>query len=192
MNVGTKSVLYGVHAFWLHPFIVAVAWVKLYGWRVVRCKHTGIVTSIFDPRLWFVFLVHDLGYLGKPNMDGPEGENHPYFGARLCSRLFDFDGDVRWFCFVYYHSRFLAKRDGVQPSAFCAADKMAIVIEPSWMYIPRTKLSGELDLYMVVKPREVKGHGKTPLQWHTECKAYCRAWVIEHRDQRDDYWTPKE
>ena len=32
MRVGTKSVLFGAHAFWLHPFALAVAWWKLYRW----------------------------------------------------------------------------------------------------------------------------------------------------------------
>ena len=48
MKVGTKSVLFGAHAFWLHPFFVAVAWTRLYGFP-------------WDPRLWVAFFVHDLG-----------------------------------------------------------------------------------------------------------------------------------
>lgn len=188
MKVGTKSVLFGAHAFWLHPFIVAIGWLKLYGLKKVRCPHSKISTSILDPRLWIVFFVHDLGYWGKPNMDGPEGELHPLLGARICSNLFD----SSWHYFTLYHSRFLAKRDNVQPSIFCAADKMAIAIEPSWLYIPRTQLSGELALYMHVKPREIKGYGKSARQWHKECRNYCRAWAIEHKDGRTDSWTPKE
>lgn len=76
MTIGTKSVLYGAHCFFLHPWFVALAWWRLYGFP-------------WDPRLWAAFCVHDLGYIGKPNMDGPEGETHPLFGARLMTRLFD-------------------------------------------------------------------------------------------------------
>ncbi|MFP3947126.1 MAG: hypothetical protein ACLFWG_00215 [Longimicrobiales bacterium] len=76
MRVGTRSVLFGVHAFWMHPFFVARAWWKLYGFP-------------WDPRLWVAFFVHDLGYWGKPNMDGPEGERHPELGATLVARWFD-------------------------------------------------------------------------------------------------------
>jgi len=41
-------------------WFVAWGWWTLYGFP-------------FDPRLWVAFFVHDLGYIGKPNMDGPEG-----------------------------------------------------------------------------------------------------------------------
>ena len=76
MRVGTKSVLFGAHAFWLHPWLVALAWTRLYGFP-------------WDPRLWVAFFVHDLGYWGKPNMDGRPGESHPFWAARLMGRLFD-------------------------------------------------------------------------------------------------------
>lgn len=75
MKVGTKSVLFGAHCFLLHPLFVAIAWIKLYGFP-------------FDPRIWIAFFVHDLGYWGKPNMDGVEGETHVEFGARIM-HLFD-------------------------------------------------------------------------------------------------------
>ena len=53
MKIGTRSVLFGAHAFWLHPWFVAAAWWKLYGFP-------------WDPRLWVAFFLHDLGYFGKP------------------------------------------------------------------------------------------------------------------------------
>ena len=55
MRVGTKSVMFGVHSIFVHPFFVAWAWARLYGFP-------------WDPRLWLAFLVHDVGYVGKPNM----------------------------------------------------------------------------------------------------------------------------
>lgn len=76
MKIGTKSILFGAHCFFLHPWFVALAWWKLYGFP-------------FDPRLWFVFFFHDFGYIGKPNMDGEEGEKHVELGAIIVSRLFD-------------------------------------------------------------------------------------------------------
>ena len=69
MTVGTKSVLFGAHQFLIHPWFVAWGWWTLYGFPL-------------DPRLWVAFFVHDLGYIGKPNMDGPEGETHPLLGAK--------------------------------------------------------------------------------------------------------------
>jgi hypothetical protein len=37
--------------------------------------------------LWIAFFVHDLGYWGKPDMDGEAGEQHPWTGARIMYRL---------------------------------------------------------------------------------------------------------
>ena len=70
MKVGTKSLLFGAHNIFIHPFLVFIAWWRLYGFPA-------------DPRLWVAFIVHDWGYLGKPNMDGPEGETHVELGARI-------------------------------------------------------------------------------------------------------------
>lgn len=83
MKIGTKSVLFGAHCFFLHPFFVAYAWWKLYGFRSVESVRDTGQYSLKDPWLWVAFLVHDLGYWGKPNMDGQEGEQHPWFGARF-------------------------------------------------------------------------------------------------------------
>lgn len=75
MKIGIKSVLFGAHCFFLHPFFVFAGWWKVYGFP-------------YDPRLWVAFIVHDIGYLGKPNMDGDEGELHPYLGAKIMVFLF--------------------------------------------------------------------------------------------------------
>ncbi len=83
MRIGTKSVLFGAHAFWIHPWVIAYAWWKLYGWRTVECRNTRTHPALWKPWLWVVFFVHDLGYLGKPNMDGLEGEAHPWRGANV-------------------------------------------------------------------------------------------------------------
>ncbi len=114
MTVGTKSVLFGAHQFLIHPWFVAWGWWTLYGFP-------------FDPRLWVAFFVHDLGYIGKPNMDGPEGETHPELGARL---MHWFDGFIlggwRWHDFSLLHSRYYAKTLHKRPSRLCMADKLAI------------------------------------------------------------------
>jgi hypothetical protein len=49
-----------------------------------------------------------------------------------------------WYEFLLYHSRFLAKQRGAQPSPLCLADKLSIAIEPWWFYLPRVNLSGEV------------------------------------------------
>lgn len=188
MKMGTKSVLFGAHCFFLHPWFVAAGWLRLYGFRTVACQSTGVSTGIFDPRLWLCFFVHDIGYIGKPNMDGEEGEQHPFLGAAIVGALCR---SREWADFCLLHSRFLARREHQEPSLFCWADKYAIALTPSWLYIPLTRLTGELKEYMEINPREIKGAGRTPLAWHRECRRYCRALAIEHRDGKVDHWTPK-
>jgi hypothetical protein len=158
VNIGTKSVLFGAHQFLLHPLFVAAAWWKLYGFPS-------------DPRLWAAFAVHDLGYWGKPNMDGDEGERHPAFGAALMGRWFDRDASRShpltravsalcdwlwgnapqgrsWYHFTLCHSRFMARRLGVPFSRLCVADKLAGCLEPDWLYLARVILTGEIAEYM--------------------------------------------
>jgi hypothetical protein len=177
MKIGTKSVLIGAHCFLIHPWFVALAWWKLYGFP-------------FDPRLWIAFFVHDLGYIGKPNMDGPEGEMHPYFGARIMGFLFG----KRWYYFTLYHSRFLAKKNGAQYSKLCVADKLAISLTPAWLYLPLVRLTGEIKEYM--KDAERNSNGALKQQpsdrvWYAEVRAYVRKWVIEHKEIKEDTWTPR-
>jgi hypothetical protein len=199
MRIGTKSVLFGVHQFVLHPVLIAVGWWKEYGVRRVSIDALHS-THLFDPRLWLAFVVHDLGYLGKPNMDGEEGEAHPEFGARFMRRLF---GEA-WGDFVLLHSRYYAKRQRLPVSALAIADKWVIVIEPSWLYLPRAWATGELAEYLEVGARRADawqatdavtreesmglGSGR-PLVWHRAVKAYMRRWIAEHRDGRQDTWT---
>src|SRR5450759_2462608 len=49
MRVGTKSVLFGAHCFFIHPIFVAVGWSILFRFP-------------WDLRLWAAFFLHDLGY----------------------------------------------------------------------------------------------------------------------------------
>jgi hypothetical protein len=103
MTVGTKSVLFGAHCFLIHGFFVARGWSMLWGFP-------------WDPRLWAAFFVHDLGYLGSPNMDGREGEEHVHLGAKIMGLLFgdpwaDFTLDTRyWAKKAVRVSKFLLRR----------------------------------------------------------------------------------
>lgn len=182
MKIGTKSVLFGAHCFFLHPWFVAWAWWKLYGFPV-------------DPRLWCAFILHDIGYVGKPNMDGPEGEQHPYVGARIMGALFG----AHWFAFTLYHSRFLAKREGQPFSRLCVADKLAIALTPRWLYLPLVNLTGEIAEYMALSGRNnATGSKYASMQlttdnqrdWHRTMCDYVRRWVVEHQDGKADQWTP--
>jgi hypothetical protein len=175
MKIGTKSVLFGAHCFFLHPWFVAFAWWTLYGFPR-------------DPRLWVAFFVHDLGYIGKPNMDGDEGELHPYRGALIMGALFG----KKWFEFTLYHSRFLSKKAGAQYSRLCVADKLAIAITPAWLYLPMVKATGEIKEYM--KDAERNSNGELKVQgseriWYDGVRDYVRRWVSEHKDIKEDTWT---
>lgn len=260
--------LFGAHCFWIHPFFVALAWKRLFGfprgWR-----------------LWVVFFVHDLGYLfqGCENMDGDEGEKHVQWGANLVHKWFD-QGEIKgkwetvedssgqmirvrwslkneagewlmvshypntgwgqcvverevyewnregrtpgyfneykmplrqknttWRDFCLYHSRFYAKSDGAKPSQLCIADKLAVALEPWWLYLPRVILSGEIKEYMaraggadnskyngepiVSKYLGMGVRTRTKRQWHSDMTEYLRKWVAEHKDGREDTWTPE-
>jgi hypothetical protein len=206
VKIGTKSVLFGAHQFLIHPLFVAWAWWKLYGFP-------------HDPRLWVAFFVHDLGYLGKPNMDGPEGERHVEFGAAVMHFLFDrprlrryIESEpgafsyrqrrTRWRDFCLYHSRFYAKRDGRPHSRLCVADKLAIVLTPGWLYLPMARATGEIHEYMdLAKARTEAGEPKyvsmniysdRQSQWYANVQEYLRRWVDEHKDGRTDTWTPTQ
>jgi hypothetical protein len=184
MRLGTKSVLFGAHAFYLHPFFVAAAWAQLFGFP-------------WDPRLWFAFFLHDLGYIGKPNMDGDEGEQHPYWGAFVMGALFG----RRWYEFTLAHSRYLAKRIGVKPSPLCIADKLAIALTPAWLYLPMVRATGELEEYLDRAHRRAASNEKltdeerreatsnNAERWYAGVQTYMRRWVEEHKDGRADTWT---
>ena len=164
-------------------------------------------------------------------MDGPEGETHVEFGAKVMS-LFDYPdiclnvytmrqshsrgfhyhgGKVfirikgtndKWSELALYHSRYYAKKDDVQPSKLCLADKLAVCLEPSWLYLPRVNWSGEIHEYMKMAGRR-KYEGE-PLNkyesmglevnsqkdWFKSMTSYLKRWVEEHKDGKEDTWTP--
>ncbi len=186
-----QPLLFGAHAFWLHPWFVAWAWWKLYGFP-------------WDPRLWVAFIVHDWGYWGLSAMDDEEGEKHPKIGAAIMHWLFDrgveeipvgpgkwyigpnlnieiesWDGGGTiiavkwdWYNLVYYHSRFLSKRNNHEPSKLCYADKLAIALTPWWLYLPMTRITEEIREYRkIVKHVEDLGYAWNTDSWHDD-----RAW----------------
>lgn len=174
MTVGTKSLLVGVHQVLIHPWFVARAWRRLYGWP-------------WDPRIWIAFFVHDLGYLGSPNMDGDEGERHPMLGARIMGWMFG----PRWFDFALYHSRFFVRRvnaegGAVRPSRLCYADKLAIVVTPKWLYLALARASGEIHEYMrhgadpSGKYAGEKQSGASVDDWYNSMTVFVRRWVEDH------------
>lgn len=133
MKIGSKSLLFGVHQFAWHPITVWIAWLKLYGvrptWRETVC-----------------IIIHDWGYWGCASMDGPDGEQHPHFGALIAGWLFGSD----YHSLVLRHSRFLALKDNAEPSRLCWADKVSMLYDPTWFYLFRARLSGEIREYRLL------------------------------------------
>ena len=173
-----------MHSILVHPFFVAWAWSRLYGFP-------------WDPRLWLAFLVHDVGYVGKANMEGSEGQQHVVLGGRI----------MGWFCgpewrdFVLGHSRHWAETAGKRYSKLCLADKLAFVLTPAWLYLPMARLSGELREYMrVSSERQLGGRvsnfelsllkSPNPQVWLEGLKLYTRRWIEQHRNGFRGRWTP--
>lgn len=174
MKVGTKSVLYGAHCLFIHPVFVLIAWIKLYGWP-------------WDPRLWVAFFVHDLGYWGKPNMDGEEGEMHPELGAILMHKWFDRSWySEYWYNFCRFHSKSYAINLNAKPSPLYAADKLAMALEPKWLYMLRVKLTGEIHEYFAMSRSGALNFD----QWYTWTAEHMRMRAYEYRDNNSDAWTP--
>lgn len=212
MKIGTKSVLFGAHCVLFHWIFVALGWYKLYGFRRVKIgerisfhrvsdpealnlqpgtetvrMRRHVYASLFDPRLWIAFMIHDLGYWGKPNMDGEEGERHPEWACRKMNRWFG----APWGAFVLTHSRFYAKKMKLPISPLCYADKLAITLQPAWLYLPTVRATGEIREYLKMAEVNSQGKvsGKSEAKWYREMQAYVVKWVEEHKDGRADSWT---
>lgn len=170
MKMGTKSFLFGAHQFLLHPLCVAWCWWRLYGFP-------------WDPRLWLSFFLHDIGYIGCADMDGPEGEWHPLRGAGVMRKLF---GD-KWGDFCLLHSRTVARAMGRPVSDLCAADKLASAVLPEALYVAMVRLTGEIREYRSApKHIEQTGHvDQTPtwfgdIQWYRSLQRHALAeWTNE-------------
>lgn len=169
MKIGTKSLLYGAHCFFIHPMFVFMAWWRLYGFP-------------YDPRLWVAFVVHDWGYWGKPNMDGPEGESHVELGAKIMGKLFG----PTWADFTRYHSRFYARKDGAKPSKLCYADKLATWYEWPLFYLLRATLTGEIKEYRACtegKYRKETIHDAVPAtsrEWFRSVQVFCCKYAVDN------------
>ena len=153
MNVGTKSLLFGIHQFIWHPVTVVLAWQAIYKrW----------------PAWWelVAIVLHDVGYWGCSDMDGPSGRPHPLKGAALTRKVVLFlSGNYGLardaHALALGHSRFYAAEAGIPLSKLFIADKMSVLFEPSWFYLLRAQLSRELPEYM----ENSLFKGQTPLEW---------------------------
>ena len=134
MKIGTKSVLFGVHCWLIHPVLV------LRAWFIVHRRRPSLV------ELMAIF-THDLGYWGMPNMDGKEGSNHPERAASWWRGKFGEFGD-KVAVVIIGHSRFHAAANNIELSSLFQPDKLATSLYPIWLYLLLANLSGEIDEYM--------------------------------------------
>ena len=189
-TIGTKSVLLGAHCFFIHPFFVLWAYWKLEGFTL-------------DPRIILACFIHDLGYLGKKDIDGPDGKYHPILGAEIMHFLFDDkkEGEVTWKNFCLLHSRYYADLFKLPYSKLCIADKYAICLTPWWIYLPLVCFTGEIDEYLknsetidtskILRERPKYFEGsfkmltgavfKKPFTWYVGLQEYMRVWVEENK-----------
>lgn len=197
LPVGSRSLLYGSHCWFIHPWFVARAWVILYG----KPTHWA---------QWLSFVVHDWGYWNCRNMDGEEGEAHPNAGAMIVG----YWCGPAWHDFCLLHSRYYAKRLNLPYSRLCVADKLAFAVTPAWVYIPCAWLSGEVWEYLPNALASDKPHFRSfhrlwkcygaaiqaegaPIRvvwivlkdWHDCLSQYMRDWACQHRDGQEDTWT---
>jgi hypothetical protein len=118
MRMGTKSLLFGCHQVILHPIFVTAAWIKCY-------------KKLPNPKEQICIIIHDWGYWGKPNMDGPEGEGHPRWAANFA----DHHLGIHYGDLCMYHSRFLAKLRHHSVSKLCLPDKVGVGMMPVWLWV---------------------------------------------------------
>ena len=134
MKTGTKSLLWGVHQIVIHPITVFLAWRKLYGWP--------------NWKEMVCIVIHDWGYWGKAHMNDEAGEKHPEWAAEFALRFLDVvDPPCPFWNLCIFHSRHYARNYNTKPSKLCFADKLALMYDPWWLYIPRALASGELAEY---------------------------------------------
>lgn len=182
MKIGMKSLIGGAHCAFLHPFFVGCGWTRRYG-------------PPWDPRLWFAFALHDVGYALCDEMDGEIGEQHVVLGARIMGRLFG----PRWESECYRHSRYWCRRMGLPISRLCLADKLAFALTPAWLYLPMAGWTGELTEYMERSRQRQAGDNSfteaelidinsgDSARWLRGLQAYTLRWVEQHETDAVDF-----
>lgn len=142
MKVGTKSLLFGCHQFILHPIFVYSAWINCY-------------RELPNPKETICIIIHDWGYWGKPNMDGPEGELHPQWAAHVATKYLG--GEYGILCLL--HSRFAARAVMRPVSKLCLPDKIGVAKMPDWLWVILARFTGELYEYMGQSKYEINKLG---------------------------------
>lgn len=184
MKTGTKSLLFGGHQFILHPVFVTVAWKKLKGQWPTRNELLAII-------------IHDWGYWGKEKMDDYNGEEHPrdtiMYTDRIAFRFHDhikipgkflskktrmrilckYNGfRNKYFKFIVYHSRFMARKCSHEVSELCLPDKYGVALMPTWLWVLLCTLSGEIKEYMNETKYEINNAGPSGFYYKSKWKFF--------------------
>lgn len=138
----------------IHPYYTLKGWIKLYGWP--------------DWKEAICIIIHDWGYWGCSDMDGKDGEKHPFWAGGFAYKWLDENYkymNYRNLCF--FHSSTVAEGLRFYPSRLCWADKYGMVLMPTWMWVLLGRLSGEITEYMNHKKYPTDPDGITdPYEWH--------------------------
>jgi hypothetical protein len=192
---GTASILFGVHQFVWHPFTVWRAWRYLYKRNPTAYELIAIIC-------------HDLGYWGKPDMDGPEGQTHPEGGAKIAMYLAywlarlrgrKYEDAVLIGLIIYklslFHSTHYSQAKGAKVSSLYLPDKVCVLFDPSWFYLLRARLSGELQEYVsnANQRKEAEISFNQPEVWfawyrqrmHRKAAEY--RFAVEAKREREEY-----
>lgn len=155
MTVGTRSILFGVHQFLIHPIVVTLAWRRWHG-RWPRGKAE-----------WVAIAVHDLGYWGCPDMDGERGRRHPLRSAHIALWILRHDRAARQQAMnlVLGHSRYFCSIRRQPTSALYEPDKLSVLYEPRWLYLLRAIASGEIWEYISFAPAALSSGSKWSRPW---------------------------
>ncbi len=147
MRRGTATLLFGCHQFILHPLYVARAWRRLYG-----RPSPGDLAAI---------IIHDWGYWGLRDVDGPEGLHH----ARRMARVLRVLGLHRLARLVEGHSRAWYTAAGLERSKLYAADKLGTGLMPSKLWARLARWTGEIEEYRG-RPDNNGAMTPDPEAWH--------------------------
>ena len=145
MTLGTKTLLFGVHQFILHPCMVLLAWVRLY-------------RSLPSLREFICIIIHDWGYWGKPSLKCADGDTHPEYGARLAEKLFG----PEYRDFIFGHSFTYTERNKIPASKLMAPDKYWHCMIPFWVYKLMAIPTGELKHYRDQNARQISKNQEEP------------------------------
>jgi hypothetical protein len=101
--------------------------------------------------------------------------------------------------FSAMHSRFMARQCSGHFSLLCPVDKLAIALEPWWLYLPRVMATGEIKEYMAIRNDPNSKYGReasrgvvtSRREWHRGMAGHCQTWAYLHKDGGPDTVTGK-